>query len=314
MKTPFKLFGCLLVVLIAVVVTIQLFVGNSGLKMNTFVYMTPPEAISGMKVYEDTFENNILFSTHIFTAKILEDQEGVESGDSSVVKAKVISSLVNSITDLSAGDIVYLRLRYNNALELGNSYLLFAEFMHHPAMAYDTYSISCEHVYMIDHKGVLWRLQDPENKEYIVPFQEAEYNQIGNLTAYIKDYAERHAGEREMYLKEDVEFFERFVMQPANLEELIEASESIAVITVTQVESAAHDLSLVRAYYTVREVFKGNPRELSGDHLILPAGTVVGETYLCFLNGVTLTSRFGSFFSAGVPEYQPLLEDLRNQR
>ena len=319
MRETYKLFGSLLVLVVALALAIFMVFEGTALRMNEFAYVfSPGEAARsgiGDNYRPGNFESRILNSTHVFIVKVLHDQTGVLPQDTSVMRGEIISPVLGLGIDLSAGDTVYLGLVVDRQLKPGNSYLLFAYLFRHPARPYDIFSVDHEHVYKIDHEGNLWRLQDHAREGYIVPFRNARYNQLSNLAAYIGNYAEKNAGKREGNLRDYQEYLDGFMLEPASLEELIQASDTIVVITVNSVEQSPSP-SLVRAYYTVKETLKGNLTDPYArlSYLILPADTAVGETYLCFLNGVTLASRFGSFFSADDPEYQPLLEELRGRR
>ncbi len=319
MRKTYNLLGGLLVLLLVVALAIFLLLDAAALRTNQFAYVFSPWELASTVISDNyrpgNVESRILTSTHVFTVRVLHDQTGVLPQDTSVMRGEVISPILDLGIDLFAGDIVYLRLVVDSQLKPGNSYLLLADLFRHPARPYDIFAVDHEHVYKIDQEGILWRLQDHAREEYIVPFRNARFNQLSNLTAYIEDYAEKHAVKRKSNLKEYKEYLDGFMLGPANLEELIQASDTIVVITVNSVEQSPSP-SLVWAYYTVEETLKGDYTDPDArpSHLVLPADTVVGETYLCFLNGVTLTSRFGSFFSDTDPEYQPLLEELRGRR
>lgn len=272
---------------------------NNQIELNSFQYKVPIDGNLGVLDYELTLENAInKFSSNIVIGEIVNFEPSYISNNSYLYSVKVSENFLGDVQT----DIIKIE-SHKLHLEVGKRYLLFLndyDSVFYPEKFYQTID---EFILKVDEADTLYRLEDPENKIFIKPFKEEEFNNVAYLEKYINE------------IKHD-NYFGKNPDKPAkqkanSIEELIDSSDHIVEIRVKNfIEGGNETVSAIE--FDTKTVYKGNSSE---PFIIVPNDSVkIGEDYLLFLVDkgtiVELTAREGSIINVNSSEYMEIKKDL----
>lgn len=274
---------------------------NKQLELNSFQYKVPIDGNLGVLEYELTLENIVnKFSSNIVIGEVVNFEPSYISNNSYLYSVKVSENVLGDVQT----DIIKIE-SHKLHLEVGNRYLLFLndyDSVFYPEKFYLTID---EFILKVDEADTLYRLEDPDDKIFIKPFKEEEFNNVANLEKYINE------------IKHD-NYFEKNPDKPVkqkanNIEELINSSDHIVEIRIKNfIEGGNETVSAIE--FDTRTVYKGSSSE---PFIIVPNDSVkIGEDYLLFLVDkgtiVELTTREGSIINVNSPEYMKIKKYLEN--
>lgn len=273
---------------------------NKQPELSSFQYKVPSGGSRGLSTYELTLENMVnKLSSNIVIGEVIDFEPSYVSESSYLYSVKVSENVLGDVN----ADIIKINT-HNLNLEIGNSYLLFLYGFDSTLYPEKFYITNDEFILKIDETGTVYRLEDPENKIYIKPFKEEEFNNVANLKKYINEI--KHDN---YYVKNP----SKPAKQKANIiGELISSSDHIIEINVKKIVEGNETLSAIE--FDTKAVYKGGNFE-NLYTIAVPEGSVeLGGDYLLFLvdNGqsVKLSTREGSIVNINSPEYLNIKKDL----
>ncbi|MBS3985714.1 MAG: hypothetical protein KGZ66_08960 [Selenomonadales bacterium] len=272
-------------------------------------------AVFGLPLVEPTFENHVIWlSSNIIIGTILPTPpERASVGFYDVrVEEKILSRTEGNTIKVSAG---------NHLFEVGETYLMLLSRFAVTEYPFDFYVADLEFTFRVDApKDQVQRLvrvsENPEERVFIAPFQEPQYNSLARLREYIRSLAPaNHVRSFRFQRNRDARVIEEAPSQAA----LISMADHILLIEITSARLNRNQMIAEVKFKTLNE-FKGQEKyDKTG--LLLPAGVEINQRYLVFLiesgeeaGHLTLATRRGSVVAETDPEFSALLEELTASR